>query len=106
MYQAAAIFDRRIEKHSCHPGNKSQALMRLNVRPAQCWGKIFGDGNMSLVQVRARALNIGQRNGKATRSLLELHGIRIVSESLAIGRRNIVFDVDSGNVWARQGEIE
>jgi hypothetical protein len=68
MYQAAAIFDRRIEKHFCNPANKSQALMRLNVRPAQCRGKIFGDGNMSLAQVGASALNVGQRNTEAARA--------------------------------------
>lgn len=81
----------------------AQELMRMGVNPVQCKGKIFGGGNMFPGQAKAEALNVGQRNGEVARSLLRAHGIEIVSESLyGMGHRQIIFDVRTGDVWARQ----
>ncbi len=80
-------------------------LARARVALAECQAKIFGGGDMFPKQRRADALNIGQKNGEAARRLLRSHGIPIVSESLfGVGHRQIIFDVASGDVWARQVE--
>jgi chemotaxis protein CheD len=81
-------------------------LKRLNVTTTECHGKIFGGGNMFPQQVRSGTANVGERNGETGRSWLRAHGIRIVSESLfGVGHRQIIFDVKSGHVWARQVEL-
>jgi len=80
-------------------------LARAQVVPSECQAKIFGGGDMFPRQGRADSLNIGQKNGEAARRLLRSHGIPIVSESLfGVGHRQIIFDVASGDVWARQIE--
>jgi chemotaxis protein CheD len=77
-------------------------LERLDVRPAACSAKIFGGGNMFPAQ-RGAGVPVGRRNGEAARKLLKAHGIEVVSESLfGDGHRQIVFDIASGDVWARQ----
>lgn len=82
-------------------------LKRLDVAASECDGKIFGGGNMFPQQNNKSALqNVGQRNGEAARSLLQAHGIRLISESLfGVGHRQIIFDVKSGDVWVRQIEL-
>lgn len=73
------------------------------LRAADCVAKVFGGGNMFADQAVARHIAVGQRNGEAARALLQAHGIRIVSESLyGSGHRQVIFDVDSGDVWVRQ----
>ncbi len=79
-------------------------LVRQGVDPKDCRAKIFGGGDM-FPQHRApeTAGLVGRRNGEAARSLLEIEGIRVCSESLfGVGHRKIMFDVRSGHVWARQ----
>ena len=77
-------------------------LERRDVRTAACSAKIFGGGNMFPAQ-RSAGLRVGRRNGEAARRLLQAHGIEVVSESLfGQGHRQVVFDVASGDVWARQ----
>ena len=77
-------------------------LGRRQVRAAACSAKIFGGGNMFPGQ-RGAGVPVGRRNGEAARKLLRAHGIEVVSESLfGDGHRQIVFDVASGDVWARQ----
>jgi chemotaxis protein CheD len=77
-------------------------LERRQVRAAQCRAKIFGGGNMFPAQ-RAAGVPVGRRNGEAARELLQAHGIEVVSESLfGDGHRQVVFDVATGDVWARQ----
>lgn len=77
-------------------------LARAHVFPAQCQAKIFGGGNMFPGQDLPGAMHVGRRNGEAARTLLQQHGIRVVSESLfGHGPRRIVFDVASGHVWVR-----
>jgi chemotaxis protein CheD len=79
-------------------------LRRADVPLAECEGKIFGGGNM-FPDISTDAMTIGRSNGEAARRLLEAHGISIVSESLfGVGYRQILFDVRSGYVWARQVE--
>jgi chemotaxis protein CheD len=52
---------------------------------------------------KAAGVPVGRRNGEAARQLLLAHGIELVSESLfGDGHRQIVFDVATGDVWARQ----
>ena len=81
-------------------------LAAVHVAPRECVGKIFGGGNMFPLQSRADARNVGVKNGEAARALLRAHRIPIVSESLfGIGHRQIIFDVRSGDVWARQANL-
>ncbi|MBC7857199.1 MAG: chemotaxis protein CheD [Burkholderiaceae bacterium] len=81
-------------------------LAAVHVEPRECVGKIFGGGNMFPLQSRADARNVGVKNGEAARALLRAHKIPIVSESLfGIGHRQIIFDVRSGDVWARQANL-
>ena len=78
-------------------------LARRNVEPSQCSAKIFGGGNMFPMQSVSGAVAIGRRNGEAARSLLQDYGIEVVSESLfGDGHRQIAFDIDTGDVWARR----
>lgn len=82
-----------------------QELRAAGVPPAQCQAKVFGGGNMfpDLSTAASGAALVGQRNGEAARALLQAHGIGIVSESLfGIGYRQILFDVDTGDVWSYQ----
>ena len=81
----------------------SQELKALKVNPSHCVAKIFGGGNMFPGQTRSDARNVGLKNGEAARTLLIAHRIPVVSESLfGIGHRQILFDIGSGDVWARQ----
>jgi chemotaxis protein CheD len=83
-----------------------QELTKLNVKAAECVGKIFGGGNMFPGQTRDEARNVGIKNGEAARALLRTHRIPIVSESLfGVGHRQIIFDVSNGDVWARQVKL-
>jgi chemotaxis protein CheD len=78
-------------------------LLRHKVSASQCKAKIFGGGDMFPLQRTKGMPAIGRRNGEAARSLLQAHGIEVVSESLfGEGHRQIVFEVGSGHVWARQ----
>lgn len=80
-----------------------RGLQRAGVAPQECEAKVFGGGNMFPEQETPGALQVGRRNGEAARQLLQARGINIQSESLfGVGHRQIVFDVASGDVWARQ----
>jgi chemotaxis protein CheD len=80
-----------------------QELERLAIKPSECVSKIFGGGNMFPGQTRVDARNVGIKNGEAARALLLAHRIPIVSESLfGVGHRQIIFDISTGDVWARQ----
>lgn len=81
----------------------SRELARAKVPLTECQAKIFGGGNMFPRQSRSGSVNVGQKNGEAARHLLRLHGIQITSESLfGMGHRQIIFEINSGDVWARQ----
>ncbi len=79
-------------------------LRQANVERSQCEAKIFGGGDMFPAQRAAHAaVSVGRSNGEAARSLLLAHRIPIHSESLfGVGHRQIVFDIATGDVWARQ----
>lgn len=78
-------------------------LQRSGVTPSQCQAKIFGGGNMFPDHRHEGAINVGQRNGEAARTLLQRHRIPVLSESLfGVGHRQIIFDVSNGDVWANQ----
>jgi len=78
-------------------------LAGAKVAAAQCKAKVFGGGAMFPGNEVAQAMSVGRRNGEAARELLEAHGIELISESLfGEGHRQIVFDIETGNVWSRQ----
>lgn len=77
-------------------------LMRLGVDPAECHAKIFGGGRM-FPSGPLRSAAVGERNGEVARQLLASRGIRTVAEDLfGHGHRELVFEVATGDVWARQ----
>jgi chemotaxis protein CheD len=79
-----------------------QELGRLGIGARDCQAKLFGGGDM-FPQQRRCGESVGQKNGRAAYALLEQHGITLASQSLfGSGYRQIVFDVASGDVWARQ----
>ena len=79
-------------------------LADLGVRPGECEAKIFGGGDMFPGQ-RRHGVHVGEKNGTAARGMLASRGIAVVSESLfGNGHRQILFEIASGDVWARQVE--
>ncbi|MFA9216185.1 MAG: chemotaxis protein CheD [Sphingomonadaceae bacterium] len=71
------------------------------VAPAQCQGKIFGGAAMFPRSAKVR--DIGLQNGDFARTLLQRHGIMVVSESLfGEGHRQLIFTIRSGEVLSRQ----
>ena len=78
-------------------------LARHDVRATECKAKIFGGARMFPGQIQTDESHIGHKNGAAARALLCAHRIEIASENLfGFGHRQILFDVNSGDVWARQ----
>lgn len=78
-------------------------LLELDVPLAHCQAKVFGGGNMFPQHARSDQMHIGRKNGDMARALLEEADVPMVSEHLfGVGYRNIVFDIDSGDVWVRQ----
>jgi chemotaxis protein CheD len=74
----------------------------------ECEAKIFGGGKMFRDwSDRSGAGSVGEQNGRAARLLLQQMKVEVVAESLfGHGRRNIIFDVGTGDVWVRQGSQE
>lgn len=80
-----------------------QQLRAENIPVEQCQGKIFGGANMFPQRRQDDHLQIGKKNGETARLLLRSHGIPIVSEDLyGDGHREIIFNVNNGDVWMRQ----
>ena len=78
-------------------------LAQAGVPATECEAKIFGGGHMFPEQEVAGSMLVGRKNGEAARELLHRRGITVQSESLfGVGHRQIVFNVASGDVWARQ----
>jgi chemotaxis protein CheD len=78
-------------------------LAQIGVTAQRCQAKIFGGANMFPEATLPGALHVGRHNGECARNWLRGLGITIHSESLfGCGHRQIVFDVASGDVWARQ----
>lgn len=79
-------------------------LERRGIAPRECEAKVFGGAHMfpNWSQMHHQ---VGQRNGHAALAMLQEFGIDLVSSCLyGYGHRVIVFDIDSGDVWARQAE--
>ena len=92
-------------------GKDAMALMvaqlrERGVRERECEAKVFGGGTMFPEIGANQQQGIGHRNGIAAEKLLAEYGIPVVSESLfGTGHRHILFDVATGDVWVRQGDI-
>ena len=81
-------------------------LRERGVAARECEAKVFGGGTMFPLIEAGRQQGIGHRNGVAAEKLLAQYGIPVVSESLfGTGHRHILFDVATGDVWVRQGEL-
>ena len=81
-------------------------LRERGVAVRECEAKVFGGGTMFPSIEAGRQPGIGHRNGVAAEKLLAEYGIPVVSESLfGTGHRHILFDVATGDVWVRQGEL-
>lgn len=66
--------------------------------------KVFGGGNMFPELAQQGAPLIGEKNVEAGRRLLKASGFRILREDLAgVGQRMVIFDLQNGEVWVRQG---
>ena len=77
-------------------------LVRHGVAPPECEAKIFGGASMQAGGLND-SLQVGQKNGNIAKQVLRQLGIPVISESLfGQGHRNIIFDIASGYVWARQ----
>jgi chemotaxis protein CheD len=84
-----------------------QDLERLGITPRDCEAKVFGGAHMFPDWARQMPHQVGQRNGHAALMLLGELGIELVSSCLyGYGHRVIVFDIASGDVWARQTELD
>lgn len=80
-----------------------RGLAQWGVDARECQAKVFGGGHMFGQAPSGRWPPVGQRNGEWARALLKRHGIEVVAESLfGAGHRQIIFEVASGDVWARQ----
>ena len=79
-------------------------LRGMGVRPTECQAKVFGGGDMFPHKPKPHsAIHVGQRNGHAAQELLQSHGIQVFASSLfGHGHRQIVFNLSTGDVWARQ----
>lgn len=68
--------------------------------------KLFGGGNMFPGQLRGHN-SIGQKNIETAHGLISKYGFNSVAEHLGSnGHRNVIFDIDSGNVWMRHVRIQ
>lgn len=78
-------------------------LAAERVLPRECQGKLFGGADMFPDRGGGSGPTLGQRNGELARDLMREHGIPVISESLfGVGHRQLIFDVQSGDVWVRQ----
>ncbi len=68
--------------------------------------KLFGGGNMFPDMPKNTMSQVGSRNVRAARQLVEQHGFSSVAEHLGgIGYRNVIFEVWSGEVWVRHSSV-
>jgi chemotaxis protein CheD len=99
---ASQALDGRYGDEALALATRELAAMQCDVR--ECEAKVFGGGSMFPGLTRTASLEVGRQNGEAARALLKARGINVVSECLyGNGHRQIVFDVDTGDVWVRKG---
>ncbi len=80
-----------------------ESLQWSQIDPASCIARICGGGIVASRTDRVPSLNSGQAAGEFARRMLRACGLAIVSESFyAVGRHQIVFDVETGRVHARR----
>ena len=80
-------------------------ILRHHTNPYDYQVKLFGGGNMfaQLEVKNTRDLNVADRNVIAARELFQRHDFVIAAEHLGgNGYRNIIFEIDSGDVWVKQ----
>lgn len=85
-------------------------VVATGTEPAEYEVKLFGGGNMFAAQAERNGsgsdrstASLSQRNIDVGRHLLREHGFHIKAENVGgKGRRNIIFDIWSGDVWVRQ----
>ncbi len=78
-------------------------LMRRGLQPEDCEAKVFGGAHMFPAQEGRWPEHVGQRNGNTAVSLLREWGIALVASCLfGYGHRTVIFDIATGEVWARQ----
>jgi chemotaxis protein CheD len=84
-----------------------RALVAADVNPHECKAKLFGGASMFGRRRLDDPMNVGRDNGVAARAVLNGLGIPIVAESLfGDGHRSVIFVVGTGDVWARQADLE
>jgi len=77
-----------------------------NLPPDSFQVKMFGGSNMFPGLTLAESLNIGARNIHTGLAVLARCGFNITNFDLAGGsNRTVVFDLASGEVWVRQGQV-
>ena len=92
-----------------HYGNEAlwlmlRELVRFDVNPAECEAKLFGGGNMFPDEF-SNVFSVGTNNGEVAREILRAYNVKLTSESLyGNGHREVIFDIESGDVWVRQPE--
>jgi chemotaxis protein CheD len=75
---------------------------RKGTRVSEYQVKLFGGGNMFPVTDQGGLMPVGQKNIRAGHELLARHGLKVSARHLGgHGHRNLIFDVDSGDVWLR-----
>jgi chemotaxis protein CheD len=94
------------------------AVRKNDSKPAEYIVKVFGGGNMFPDRADARrcpgvgctdarrsaCVHVGCQNVAAAHRLLALRGFSILSEDVGgDGSRQILFDLDDGNVWVSRG---
>ena len=80
-------------------------ILRKQTDPYSYQVKLFGGGNMvdRYGGAAGGRLSVANRNVIAGRELLEEHGFAVAAEHLGgFGHRNVIFDIDSGDVWVKQ----
>lgn len=82
-----------------------QGLIVRGVAPRECEAKVFGGGDM-FPAIPVAGARVGRLNGDAARCLLQAQGIDVRGGSLfGQGHREIIFDIDTGQVWSRQNKL-
>jgi chemotaxis protein CheD len=84
----------------------SRHFADLGLAPAQFQVKMFGGSSMFPGLSLGESLNIGAKNIQVGLAVLARSGFNILNYDLAGGtNRTVVFDLDSGEVWVRQGQV-
>ena len=84
----------------------SRHFADMGLLPAAFQVKIFGGSSMFPGLSLGENLNIGAKNIQVGLAVLTRSGFNILNYDLAGGtNRTVVFDLDSGEVWVRQGQV-